>query len=177
MIHGMIDLETLSVNPDAVVLTIGAIKFDPHSDQLPHDPLYFKVDVDAQTALGRHVDESTLDWWSKQPKEIAEEALGEKDRVSLDDTVKKLNRWCVGIDVYWCQGPLFDYAILQNFYKNLNVPCPWNYWQVRDSRTLFNLLPPDPAEKREEKHNALADCDYQARKVQRYYRELNIKKF
>ena len=41
-------------------------------------------------------------------------------------------------------------------------------------RTLFNLLPPDPAEQRAEKHNALADCDYQAKKVQRYYKILKI---
>ena len=29
MIHAMIDLETLSTNPNAVVLTIGGVKFDP----------------------------------------------------------------------------------------------------------------------------------------------------
>ncbi len=42
MIHGMIDLETLSTRPDAVVLTLGGIKFDPYTDQAPHDPLYFR---------------------------------------------------------------------------------------------------------------------------------------
>ena len=167
MIHGMIDLETLSVNPEAVILTLGAVKFNPYTDQLPYDPLYFKVDVDAQTALGRHVDENTLNWWATQPQEIVEDALGEGDRIGLDDTIKKLNRWSVGVEVFWCQGPLFDYAILQNFYKNLNQPVPWNYWQIRDSRTIFNLLPADPSERREEKHNALADGDYQARKLQR----------
>ena len=31
--HGMIDLETLSTKPDATVLTVGAIKFDPRSDK------------------------------------------------------------------------------------------------------------------------------------------------
>ena len=28
MIHAMIDLETLSTNPDAVILTVGGVKFD-----------------------------------------------------------------------------------------------------------------------------------------------------
>ena len=32
-IHGMIDLETLDTTSDAVVLTCGAIKFDPKSDK------------------------------------------------------------------------------------------------------------------------------------------------
>ena len=26
--HGMIDLETLGVNPDSVIMTLGAVKFD-----------------------------------------------------------------------------------------------------------------------------------------------------
>ena len=35
MIHAMIDLETLSTNPDAVILTIGGVKFDPHTSVIP----------------------------------------------------------------------------------------------------------------------------------------------
>jgi hypothetical protein len=92
-IHGMIDLETLSTRPDAVILTLGAIKFNPYTQDDPYDPLYFKVDVDAQTALGRHVMEDTINWWSTQPQEIQDEAMGEGDRTSLEDTVKKINRW------------------------------------------------------------------------------------
>ena len=132
-IHGMIDLETLSTRPDAVILTLGAIKFNPYTQDDPYDPLYFKVDVDAQTALGRHVMEDTINWWSTQPQEIQDEAMGEGDRTSLEDTVKKINRWGVGIDVWWCQGPLFDFAILQNLYAQLDKPCPWQYWGIRDS--------------------------------------------
>ena len=33
MIHGMIDLETLSTNPNAVILTVGGVKFDPKQKQ------------------------------------------------------------------------------------------------------------------------------------------------
>ena len=173
-IHGMIDLETLSTRPDAVILTLGAIKFNPYTQDDPYDPLYFKVDVDAQTALGRHVMEDTINWWSTQPQEIQDEALVEGGRESLEDTVKKINRWGVGIDVWWCQGPLFDFAILQNLYAQLDKPCPWQYWGIRDSRTLFSLYKETETVKADA-HNALADCDYQAKKVQRYYQKLNLK--
>ena len=157
--HGMIDLETLSTRPDATILTLGAIKFDPYSDVEPHSGLYIRMDVDEQSLLKRHVDQGTLDWWAKQNETIREEALGDADRVSLIDTVKQLNKWCVGVDELWCQGPLFDYAILQNLYAQLGQPCPWNYWQIRDSRTLFNMLPSDPRKDIQmELHNALADC-------------------
>ena len=89
--------------------------------------------------------------------------------------IKTINKWCVGVDVFWCQGPLFDYAILQNLYTQLGHPQPWQYWQIRDSRTLFSLVPRDPNEKRTGLHNALEDCYFQAKKVQRVYKQLGIK--
>jgi len=172
--HGMIDLETLSTRPDAVILSVGAIKFDPYSSAEPHDPLLFKVDVDSQTEMGRHVMEDTLNWWATQPEHIREDALGESDRITLDETIKEINRWSVGVDVFWCQGPLFDYAILQNLYAQLGKPVPWQYWAIRDSRTLFSLYRETDVAK-VDAHNALADCDYQAKKVQRYYKQLGLK--
>jgi len=175
MIHAMIDLETLSTNPEAVILTVGGVKFDPHSFTEPSQGMYFRVDVDSQTAMGREVMQLTLDWWAEQPKEISEEALGDKDRISLAKMLKTINKWSVGVDVFWCQGPLFDYAILQNIYKQLGHPVPWQYWQIRDSRTLFSLVPRDPNEKRTGMHNALEDCYFQAKKVQKVYNNLNIK--
>ena len=175
MIHAMIDLETLSTNPNATILTVGGVKFDPHTQMKPYGDLYFRVDVDSQTKLGRDVQQETLDWWATQPKEIMEEALGDKDRISLEDTIKQINKFSVGVEVFWCQGPLFDYAILQDLYKQLGHPAPWQYWQIRDSRTLFNLVPRDPSEKRVGMHNALQDCHFQAKKVQKVYRTLGIK--
>lgn len=175
MIHGMIDLETLSTNPNAVILTVGGVKFDPFTKTEPSQGMYFRVDVDSQTELGRDVMQDTLDWWGKQDPKIMEEALGDHDRINLQQAIKTINKWCVGVDVFWCQGPLFDYAILQNLYGQLGVPVPWNYWQIRDSRTLFNLVPKDPNEVRTGLHNALEDCYFQARKVQKVYEKLSIK--
>jgi hypothetical protein len=174
MIHAMIDLETLSTNPNATILTVGGVKFDPHTNAEPSQGMYFRVDVDSQTEMGRDVMQDTLDWWGKQDDEIMEEALGDKDRVSIDYMIKTLNKWCVGVDVFWCQGPLFDYAILQNFYGQMGIPVPWNYWQIRDSRTLFSLVPRDKNEIRTGLHNALEDCYFQAKKVQKVYKQLGV---
>ena len=55
MIHAMIDLETLSTNPDAVILTIGGVKFDARTQMNPYNEMYFRVDVDSQTKIGRNV--------------------------------------------------------------------------------------------------------------------------
>ena len=175
MIHAMIDLETLSTNPNATVLTVGGVKFDPYTAINPYQELYFRVDVDSQTKVGRDVMPETLDWWATQAEDIREEALGDNNRISLDDMIKSINKWSVGVDVFWCQGPLFDYAILQNLYKNIKKPCPWNFWQIRDSRTVFSMMPSDPRKAiQEEMHNALADCYYQAKCIQSTYKHFGV---
>ena len=175
MIHAMIDLETLSTNPNAVILTVGGVKFDPTTQMKPYSEMYFRVDVDSQTNMGRDVMQDTVNWWSKQPKQISDEAFSDDNRISLDEMVKSINKFSVGVDVFWCQGPLFDYAILQDIYKQMGHPAPWQYWQIRDSRTLFSLVPRDLNEKRQDLHNALEDCRFQAKKVQKVYRQLGVK--
>jgi hypothetical protein len=82
----MLDLETLSTRPESVILTIGAVKFDPWGEDVDTDNvLYYRVNVDEQLAMDRHVLESTIEWWGKQPEEVREEALGDSNRVSLDE--------------------------------------------------------------------------------------------
>ncbi len=154
--HGMIDLETLGVDPECVVLTIGAIKFNPFSNQEPHNGLYLRCNVDEQT-------------------EIRDEALSDDDRTTVENVTKAINKFCVGLDYIWCQGPTFDFTILQNFYKMAGKPVPWNYWQIRDSRTLFKMMPKDPRKAiQSDLHNALADCYYQAKCVQQTYKHFGV---
>ena len=175
--HGMIDLETLDTTPNATILTLGAVKFNPYNSQTPHTDLYLKVDVDVQTKMGRIVNDSTIEWWGQQNKEVREDAFAEQGRISLEELTKTLNKWCVGLDELWCQGPLFDYAILQNLYAQLEKPVPWAYWQIRDSRTVLNMLPKDMRKgPRTDVHNAFADCKYQARAIQKAYRYFGVQK-
>jgi hypothetical protein len=173
----MLDLETLSTRPESVILTIGAVKFDPFSDFVDVERgLYYRVDVDEQLALDRHVLESTVEWWGNQDAEVREEALGNSDRVSLEDMTRGLNRFLVGVENIWCQGPAFDIVILENLYRQLTKPTPWQFWQISDSRTLFKAHG-DPRDKnRAAAHNALMDCYYQAIAVQEIYRAVGIKK-
>jgi len=171
----MVDLETLGTKPNCVILTLGAIKFNPQSDEEPKDGIYQKFDVDEQVALGRSQDDSTLEWWAKQPKNIQDEAFTDEGRISPLQATKELNKFLVGVDVVWAQGPAFDIVILENLYQQLGLPLPWNFWQIRDSRTLFSLLDKDPRKAiQQEAHNALADCYYQALSVQTAYKELGL---
>lgn len=162
----MLDLETLATSPNSVILTFGAVKFNPFDpDQEFDNGLYFRIDVDEQINLGRQVDQGTVDWWGQQSEEVREEALGEHNRVSLEEFTKELNKFVLGADRIWAQGPVFDIVILENLYRQLNKPTPWPYYTIRDSRTLLKALG-DTRKSGPMLHNALADCVSQAQAIQ-----------
>ena len=172
----MLDLESLGTRPDCAILTLGAVKFDPYTVDKFGDSLYFRIDVDEQLALGREVQEDTLEWWGRQAEDVREEALGEHDRISLESMYRQLNKFLVGVNNIWCQGPAFDIVILENIYRQKGWPIPWQFWQIRDSRTLFGVHG-DPREKNKAGlHNALEDCVSQAQGVQEIYRRQRISK-
>ena len=89
----MIDLETLSTRPDATICTFGACKFSPYNQNDIVDGIYFRIDIDEQITLGRHVDDNTIAWWGNQAEDVREEALGEGNRISLEQFSKELNRF------------------------------------------------------------------------------------
>ena len=135
-----------------------------------------KIDIDEQDALGRTASDSTLEWWSKQNKKVREEAFDQKGSISVNETLKQINKWMVGVDVLWGQGYGFDMTILENMYRSVGVPIPWNFWQVRDSRTLFKCCKEDPRKSMQtDLHNALADAYFQAKSIQVAYKELGVK--
>lgn len=172
----MLDLETLGTRPDCVILTLGAIKFDPFSEKEPGPGIYFRLDIEDQLAKGRTVDDSTIEWWAQQDPKVREEAMGEGgERVDIAKLKYELNKFLVGVDYIWAQGPAFDIVILEDLYRSQGWGFPWHFWQIRDSRTLFGVHG-DPREAgRDQAHNALMDCYYQAIGVQKIYNQLGIK--
>lgn len=170
--HLMIDLETLAVSPRSVVLSLGAVKFNPYSDDMG-DTLYFKLDLDDQDRLNREIDPNTLDWWAKQDPEIMEEAFSPTDRISVNPAMDQFHKFAWGCDAFWSHGATFDLVIIEDILRQLNRPLPWSYWQLRDTRTLF-ALGQDPDMPQGRKHDALQDAIRQAIGVQNVYRKLGI---
>lgn len=171
----MLDLETLATSPDSVILTFGAVKFNPFdTDEELDTGIYYRIDVDEQIKLGRYVDQGTVEWWGKQSDEIREEALGEHDRVSLEMFTRELNRFVAGADRIWAQGPVFDIVILENLYRQLGKPAPWPYYTIRDSRTLLKALG-DTRQPGKMLHNALVDCVSQAQAIKQAVSKYELK--
>ena len=176
-IHATIDLETIDTRPQATVLSLGAVKFDPHSAIEPHSELYLKISVDDQDRLKRTTSDSTIEWWSKQDPKIMEEAFDQTGAVSVEQALAQVSKFAVGVDTLWGQGYGFDYTILEDMYRSIGKPIPWNFWQIRDSRTLFGVCNEDPRKKiQNDLHNALADAYFQSKAIQIAYKELDIKR-
>ena len=169
----MVDLETMATGPDATILTLGAVHFNPHGNGYG-DKLYMRIDIDDQDKLGRAVDPVTLEWWGRQKPEIMEEAFSPDDRVPFAEAIDRFHKFAWGCDAFWAHGSVFDIVILEDLYKQVGKPVPWQFWQIRDTRTLFDLGR-DPDMPKGGLHDALQDAIRQSVGVQNIYNKLNIK--
>lgn len=146
----MMDLETLSVRPNAVILIIGAIKFNRRetwSENIDEkclnklDSFYVRIKLDSCKNIGMHIDPATQKWWDEQDPDIKYEALENPDRVTLKTALKEFKQW-FGTNSYtkiWGNGSSFDCTILGEAYKLCGMTAPWKFWMERDLRTIMDL--------------------------------------
>ena len=171
----MIDIETLDTTPTSVVLSVGAVKFDPFSKSAPGVKTLWRPDIEVQLENKRTTSESTLAFWAKQDAHIQESTFSDEGRISLNDLFKSLNKYLVGVDKIWCHGPQFDMVIIENLYAQFQHHTNWKFWQVMDSRTLFNIMPKDPRKAiQQDLHSAEEDAYWQAVCVQQAYEHFNV---
>jgi exodeoxyribonuclease VIII len=170
----MIDLETLATSPDAAILTIGAVKFDPFGDDV-NDPkctkFYTRVDLDSCDKIGLVTNDDTIAWWANQSKEAQDEAFGEADRVDIVDAMHQLYKFCWGAKRVWSHGATFDIVICEHIFRKIEKAIPWSFWEVRDTRTLFDIGI-NPNRPPVLKHHALEDAWNQAVGVQNVFKTL-----
>lgn len=150
----MVDIEGLGTNPEATILTIAAQEFNPLVQGMYGREFYVRVDLESQS--DRTIDQGTIEWWATQPDIVKNEAFAEEDRLSLRDALNGLYKLMWQAKRIWAQGPTYDCTILEHAYKSLDIPLPWKYFNVRDSRTLFGLTP--QLESYPASHHALEDC-------------------
>lgn len=175
--HLMIDLETMGKNPDAPIISIGAIFFDPQTGDMGPE---FSKTIDLETA-GGVIDRDTIKWWLKQSREAQSAIM--TDEIPLDDALLQLREF---IDEnsgeffvqVWGNGANFENTILRRSYERQGIPCPWRYYNDRDVRTIVELGKAIDFDARTaipfegERHNALDDARYQAKYVSAIWQKL-----
>lgn len=164
----MIDIETLSLAPNATILSIGAVEFDAMCTG--HE---FYVELDPKQ--NRHLDPETCLWWAQQSA-----AFLDKRKATLDAALGQLDDFLVpygdaGDLRVWANSPIFDLAILRDAYSHYSFGCPWKFFQERDVRTAKAFVhKSDYPEFVGMPHNALDDAKYQVKLVQKFLSETGL---
>lgn len=139
----MIDLETLGTTADAVIVSIGAVRFDinaaPGTPFASADDCFYIV-CDRASQADRHISPDTQYWWGRQ----SPQAQAVFDQPSTDITLA-----LVGLGAFicatpgrpnvWSNGADFDLPMLAHAYRQYGVALPWAPYSGRCYRTYKNL--------------------------------------
>ena len=170
MSHIMIDLETLSLRTKASVLIVAAVRFNPtdrpdggNAIRVKNEDIFYRrITRESCEQLNLDICAATLVWWAEQNIDVLAEAFSNEDAVSVRQALQELavfvgndKRTCV-----WSHGAPFDIPILSELYARLEMRVPWQFYNVRDTRTLFDLADVKKLPQTN-KHNALNDCHNQ----------------
>ena len=165
MTHVMIDLETLDTVSSTVVLSCGMVEFDPNTKKVDtKGGITLYPSIQEQLDTGRTISESTFIWWMKQGDLAKADWLNAR-RLSLSDFGAELRKW---FDFHqdlkvWGNGSIFDIAILEHMLDHTRIP--WKFYNIRDTRTLWDVHPFDSSKKGDVAHTALQDAIDQAERV------------
>ena len=165
----MLDLETLSTANNALILSIGAVKFDPHGEGLD-EKFHVAIDPHSAQAAGLHISASTVLWWMEPDRADARHELLKHTQVDLATALDGFATWMGAPLPVWGNGAAFDNVILRSAYEAIGLTCPWDFWDDRCYRTLKNLNLKVKLERSGTHHNALDDACTQAEHLQRMLR-------
>jgi len=172
------DIETLSLDIRAMVLSIGAVYIDLSEEwtfeQILNNSVELLVGTDLQYIAKRHVSASTVQWWKGQG-EAAKRVLtpGPLKTINPNEWPQKLSgELALSLPQlkalpWFFRGPQFDATILGTLSDDFGIDTPWEYYNVRDVRTWWDAHGLDrqhrPAKPSQMiPHNAAHDAAYDA---------------
>ena len=181
--HLMVDMETMGNSPDAPIVSIGAVFFDPSTGNTGAE-FYQVVSLESSMSFGMKPDASTIQWWLKQSSEarsaiLVDEAMGLLETLELlaDFIAENAANGSHTVQL-WGNGCSFDNVILRRAYALTDAPFAVPFWNDRDVRTMVELgksvginpLFDIPFEG--DMHNALSDARHQVKYVSAIWQRL-----
>lgn len=170
--HVMNDIETLGTGNDALILSIGAVKFNALG---VFDSFHMAIDVDDAQCHGMTITAGTVLWWMGEDKADARRALLSLDRRPLHTVLAEYQRWYgEKSQPTWGNGATFDNVIMRSAFRAIGEDAPWQFWHDRCYRTMKDL-PGAPKMKRTGvHHSALDDARSQADHLLEIWHQLGI---
>ena len=175
MSHVMVDLETLSTSDNALIVSIGAVRFNPLAPEV-FDRFHIGIDLDSlpANAYGFDISPGTVGWWLASDRAAGREALKQIDKTDIGSALDGFALWLGEDAKVWGNGVAFDNVILRNAYVKLGLQCPWGFWDDRCYRTIKNLAPELKAERIGAHHSALDDALTQVSHLQKLVSYLRL---
>jgi hypothetical protein len=172
--HVMIDCETWGTRPGCALRSIGAVTFELDGTGTGAD-YYRNINLQSCLDAGLKIEAGTLLWWDDQADE-ARRALRVEPQ-PLNAVLVGFASWFVkqGGEQVWAQGANFDPVLWETAALAAGVTrLPWKFYNVRDTRTLYELAGFDPRsiKRAGTYHNALDDARHQVACCQAAYRML-----
>ncbi|MDU3464600.1 MAG: 3'-5' exoribonuclease [Citrobacter sp.] len=181
--HLMVDMETMGNSPDAPIVSIGAVFFDPSTGNTGAE-FYRVVSLESSMSFGMKPDASTIQWWLKQSSEarsaiLIDEAMGLRESLELlaDFIAENAANGSHTVQL-WGNGCSFDNVILRRAYALTETPFTVPFWNDRDVRTMVELgksvgiNPRYDIPFEGDMHNALSDARHQVKYVSAIWQRL-----
>ncbi|CAM6604782.1 exonuclease [Citrobacter portucalensis] len=181
--HLMVDMETMGNGPDAPIVSIGAVFFDPSTGNTGAE-FYQVVSLESSMSFGMKPDASTIQWWLKQSSEarsaiLVDEAMGLRESLELlaDFIAENAANGSHTVQL-WGNGCSFDNVILRRAYALTDTPFAVPFWNDRDVRTMVELGKSVSINPRfdipfeGDMHNALSDARHQVKYVSAIWQRL-----
>lgn len=172
----MLDIETLSTDKHAAVLSIGAAVFDPINGVTRTDGWAMRMGD-----LTGHINPATVQWWMKQEEVVREFSFKGEFRPS--EVAIQLRDVLANTDELWASDPDFDCVILQHWWERTlvvsGIPWPVSFRKYRSCRTMSMIakakgIDTSGAWLHDTAHNPVEDAAGQARAVIAVLKALEI---
>ena len=172
MTHIIIGCESLSLKPNAHILSFGTVAISDTGEYLGD---FYRVLTGAQP--GRDVDPATVAWWMTTPEQAARDAIWKESgyQQPIIKALLEFKGWYAQHDngsqmAVWGNGPEVDCVWLESLHKDNYIDLPWKFYEQQSIRTL-KLLHPECAEVgpfEGIKHHALDDAKHEAKMLQKH---------
>lgn len=149
--HFVFDIETYGIKDDAAIIQIGFVIVEPNINGQLQKTKGWSAAIDVESQIAANVgnqEPKTIEFW-EQNKQALGQILNEQinPRVEFNDAVETITnivdqyRQQYDAVYFWSRGPDFDYRLISKHIAAMMNEKPfWNYWEVRDIRTIANPL-------------------------------------
>lgn len=140
--HLMLSLGIMSKQPNAAIIAIAAVPFEPLTGEIGKKQFYKIADLFKQISFNRDVNKDIFLWWLSLPDNARNETI-QVNVKTLPDILTQLNDF-VALECYepvqiWGNGCSLDNTILRNAFESYEIKPFWDQSYDRDVRTVVEI--------------------------------------